>query len=100
MKTITVSAKARALSALLKSARVGTVVLQSADGQRFALTPIDDWESFDVGGGRDFAAEVKRTARNKRLMKSLAERKSGAKTKGIPLAEVRKRLGLRPLNPE
>lgn len=94
MKTISVSARAKTLNDLLKKAQRETVVLESADGRRFALTMIDDWESYDVGSGRNFAEEVERTGKNRRLMKSLAARPKTAKGEGIPLAEVRKQLGL------
>jgi hypothetical protein len=49
MKAFSVSARAKTLNELLKKARRGTVILQSADGQRFALTSVHDWEGFDVG---------------------------------------------------
>lgn len=98
MKAIAVSARARTLNELLKKARRGTIILESADGQRFALTSVENWEGFDVGSGRDFACEVERTGQNKKLTKSLAARRSKAKNgnvaPGIPLAEVRKQLGL------
>jgi hypothetical protein len=94
MKAISVSPRAKTLNALLKKARRGTVILESADGQRFALASVDDWEGFDVGSDRDFAREVERSSQNKKLMKSLASRRSSAKPRGIPLADVKKQLGL------
>ena len=98
MKAIAVSPRAKTLNELLKKARRGTVILESADGQRFALTSVADWEGFDVGNGRDFAHEVERTGQNKKLMKSLAARRKSAKTadvsRDIPIAEVKQQLGL------
>ncbi len=94
MKAIPVSARAKTVNELLRKARRGTVILESADGQRFALTSIGDWEGFEVGSGRDFAREVERTGQNKKLLKSLAARRKSAKSRGIPLADVKKHLGL------
>ncbi|HEV3007385.1 MAG TPA: hypothetical protein VGX78_23135 [Pirellulales bacterium] len=94
MKTIAISARAKTLNDLLKKARRGTIILKSADGQRYALTSINDWEAFDVGNSDDFAREVERTGKNKRLMKSLAARRKSGKAKGIPLVEVKRQMGL------
>jgi hypothetical protein len=79
---------------LLKKARRGTVILESSDGQRFALTAISGWVGFDVGTSRNFAEEVERTVQNKKLMKFLAARHKHGKAPGIPLAEVKKQLGI------
>jgi hypothetical protein len=98
MKAISVSRRAKTLNELLKKARRGTIILESADGQRFALTSVDDWDGFDVGSDRDFAREVERTGQNKKLMKSLAARRkssrAGSIPRGIPLAEAKKQLDL------
>ena len=94
MKSIPVSARAKTLNELLKQARRGTIILESADGQRFALTSVNDWEGFDVGSSRDFADEEERTGKNKRLMKSLATRRKRVTGKSIALAEVKQQLGL------
>ncbi len=94
MKTIAVSPRAKTLNELLKKARRGTIILESADGQRFALTSVNHWEGFDVGNSDDFAVEVERTGKNKRLMKSLAARRKGSKADGHSLAEVKRQLGL------
>ena len=94
MKTIAVSARAKTLNELLKKARRGVVVLEAADGQRFALTAVSNWEGFDVGMSNDFADEVERTGSNKKLMKFLAARRKGVKGKGVPLADVKKQLGI------
>ena len=69
------------------------LILQAAGGQRFALTAIgENWEGFEVGSGGDFAQEVKATEQNEDLMGFLARRRRGKKR--IPLAEVKKQLGL------
>ena len=92
MKTFTVPARAKTLNALLKKARRRSVILESADGQRFVLASINDWEGFEVGHSRNFAEEVKRTGQNKKLLTVLAARRSG--DKGIPLKEVKRRLAI------
>ena len=84
MKTVTVSARARALNDLLKKARRKEVILESSDGQRFVLASIADWEAYEVGDDDDIT-------KNKRLMKHLTTRRRNRK--GIPLAEVKTRLG-------
>jgi len=98
MKAISVSPRAKTLNDLLKKARRGTIILESADGQQFALMSVDDWEGFDVGSDRDFAREVVRTRQYKKLMKSLAARRDSGKAgkipRGIPIANVKKQLGL------
>jgi hypothetical protein len=93
MKTITVSARSKTLNGLLKQAGRSGLILQSAKGHRFVLASIEGWQSYDVGVGVDFADEVKRTVRNKRLMKTLADRRRGGKR--IPLANVKQELGLK-----
>ena len=92
MRTITVPAGAKTLNDLLKKARRSGLILQSVDGQRFVLASIESWQGFDVGAGNDFGREVKLTARNRKLMKFLAGRRSHDKT--IPLAKVKEQLGL------
>lgn len=80
------------LNDLLKNAGRAGLILQSADGHRFVLASIEDWQGYDVGVGNDFAGEVKRTIRNKTLMKALAARRGNGKR--IPLAKVKAELGL------
>jgi hypothetical protein len=53
MKTIAVSARDKTINDLLKKARRGTIILESANGQRFALTSVNDWEAFDVPSGSE-----------------------------------------------
>jgi len=57
--------------------------------------PLSEWRAFYVGDSDDFAEEVKATSQNKELMKFLDERtKKSKNSKRIPIAEVRKQLGL------
>jgi len=94
MKPILVSARSKTVNELLKKARCGTVILESSDGQRFALTAIANWEGFDIGTSRSFAQEIERTRKNKRLMKFLAARRKRSNAPGIPLADVKKQLDI------
>ncbi len=93
MKTITVPARSKTLNKLLKKAGRTGLILQSANGHRFVLASIEGWQGYDVGAGDDFADEVKRTVRNKKLMKTLADRRRGGKR--IPLAKLKAELGLK-----
>jgi hypothetical protein len=95
MKPVSVPPQAKTLNNLLKKARRRNVILESADGERFVLASIAQWQGFDVGSSDDFGVEVKRTARNKKLAKLMAERR--AKDKGKPrisLDKVRTELRL------
>jgi hypothetical protein len=93
MKVITIPSEEKTLNELFEKAQHAGLVLQSAGGQRFVLASIDeDWEGFDVGSGDDFEQETKLTVQNKELMKFLSQRRSQGKR--IPLAEVKKELGL------
>ena len=95
MKTITVSTRAKTLNALLKKARRRSLILESADGERFVLTSITNWEGFAVGSSADFAVEVKRTAQNKSLAKLMAERRAQDKGRQrLSVEDVRKELGI------
>ena len=79
MKTVTVSPRARTLSALLKEAQRGGLILRSSDGREFVLAEIDD-----------FDREIELTRKNKRLMKLLDDR--AKQTETISMAEARARL--------
>jgi hypothetical protein len=79
VKTLTVSARERALSALLERAQRGGVILRSPEGREFILAEIDD-----------FDREIELTRKNKRLMKLLDER--ARQTRTISLAEAAARL--------
>ncbi|HLE29053.1 MAG TPA: hypothetical protein VI793_13095 [Anaerolineales bacterium] len=92
MKTVTISVRAKTVNTLLKRARRNGLILQTADGQRFVLASLENWIGFEVGEGKDFAREVRLTAKNKKLMRFLAERRSHGKR--IPLAKVKEQLGL------
>ncbi len=81
MRTLTVSARERAVSALLRRAQRGGVILRSPEGREFILAEIDD-----------FDREIELTRRNKRLMKLLDDR--ARQTRTISLAEAEARLGL------
>lgn len=80
MKTLTISPRQRAVSALLRRAHRGGVILLSPDGREFILAEIDD-----------FDREIELTRKNDRLMKLLDER--AKQTRTIPLAEAAARLG-------
>ena len=95
MTTIFVPTKAKALNSLLDKARHRNIVIESADGERFVLASIKQWQGFDVGDSDDFTEEAERTAQNKKLAKAMADRRM--KDKGEPrlsAAQVRKEIGL------
>jgi len=79
MKTLTISPDDKAVSALLRRAQEGGVILRSPDGREFILAEIDD-----------FDREIELTRKNKRLMKLLDER--AKQTRTIPLVEAAARL--------
>jgi hypothetical protein len=79
MTTRTVTARERALSALLKRAQQGGLILRSPEGREFILAEVDD-----------FDREIELTRKNKRLMKFLDQRAKQAAT--VPLAEAEARL--------
>jgi hypothetical protein len=96
MKPVTVPSGAKVLNSLLRKARRRNVIIESADGERFVLASISDWQGFDVGTSDDFAVEVGRTARNKKLAKLMATRRAKDKGKSRrSLEQVRKELGLK-----
>ena len=79
----------------MRKARRRSVILESASGEQFVLARVTNMQSFYVGASDDFEEEIKATRKNKRLMKLLDKRARTAKQeKGIPLAQVRRRLGL------
>ena len=81
MKTITIPARAKTVTALLKQARRGGLILRSPDGYEFILAEIDD-----------FNREIELTRKNKKLMQLLDER--GRQTRTLKAAEVRAQLGV------
>ena len=80
MKTISIAPGSAEVNALLAQARQEDILVQTADGTRFMLTAIDDFDE-----------EVVRTRRNVQLMALLEERAEQAKT--VPLDEVKRQLG-------
>ena len=81
MKTVTISARAKTITALLRQARRGGLILRSPDGYEFILAEIDD-----------FNREIELTRQNKKLMQLLDER--GKQTATLKAAEVRAQLEL------
>jgi hypothetical protein len=84
MKTFAVTNRSRELKRLLKVAKREDVVLRTPDGDEFVLSLIDD-----------FDYELSRQRQNEKLMAFLDERaRQARKEKGIPLEEVKRRLGV------
>ena len=71
---------------LLDLAKDGTVLLTTSEGREFILTEVGELDE------DDFDAEIEAISRNREFMAFLEER--SRETKRIPLAEVKKRLGL------
>ena len=94
MKAIVVPTRARGINDLLKKARRRSIILESADGERYVLTSVHNWEGFEVGNDTDFGEEVKRTGQNKRLIKFLAERRKHADGSHKSLQDIKQELGL------
>jgi hypothetical protein len=96
MKPVSVSSTSKVLNSLLKKARRRNVILESANGERFVLASISDWQGFDVGYSQDLSTETKRTARNKDLAKLMSGRRAKDKVKpSVSAEEVKKQLGLK-----
>ena len=94
MKALMTSAESDTLDDLLKKARRRDVFLQAADGEQFVLARVTDMQAFDIGSSDDFEWEIEVTRKNEKLMEFLNERGATRRTgQGIPLAEVRRRLG-------
>lgn len=81
MKTVNISPRTKTLTALLKRAKRGGLILRSPDGHEFILAEIND-----------FDREIELARQNKKLMKLLDER--GKQTKTLKASEVRAQLGL------
>lgn len=94
MKTIAISPQAETVNNLLRQAQHDGVILQSPDGERFILTPLNDFVGYDVGESDDFAEEAERTVANQDLMDVLAERKNRNAGRYLSAEEVRRRLEL------
>ncbi len=82
MKTITVSASARTLNALLIQALDENLILKTEDGREFLLAELD---SFD--------REIELTRQNEELMRLLDQR--GREKATVSLAEAREKLGIK-----
>jgi hypothetical protein len=82
MKTIKVNGSKPSLKKVLQLAARGDVVLQTAEGKEFVLSPVDD-----------FSLEVALVRQNQALMRFLARRSKEAKK--YTVSQVRSRLGLR-----
>lgn len=95
MKTIILSEPSKEVNELLQMAQDTTLLLQTSDGSQFVLTRMTDLQAFYVGDSDDLATEIAVARANQALMEFLDERGAGTEPgKGIPLAEVRRRLGL------
>ena len=78
MRTVTVSARARTLNALLKQALEESILIRGLDGHEFILAEIDDFDH-----------EIDLVRQNAELMRLLDRR--GQRKATIPLAEARAR---------
>jgi hypothetical protein len=97
MRATTISVESEILNDLLQKALREDLILQAADGEQFVLARVTDTQAFYVGNSDDFEQEVVAARKNKRLMKFLDERGAARDTgKGIPFAEVRRRLDSSP----
>jgi hypothetical protein len=85
VKTIDAGAVS-SLAELLDLARSEAVRLTTPEGREFLLTEVGE------PGEAEFLAEVEATGQNRELLALLEER--SRETKRVPLAEVRRRLGL------
>jgi hypothetical protein len=85
VKTIDAGAVS-SLTELLDLARSETVRLTTSEGREFLLTEVGE------SGEAEFQAEVEATGQNRELLMFLEER--SRESNRVPLAEVRRRLGL------
>ena len=81
MKTIDLSPQMISITDVLAQARREDLVVRDKDGSEFVVMAIDDFDK-----------EIIETRKDKALMAFLEER--ARQTETIPLAEVRKQLGL------
>jgi hypothetical protein len=81
MKTVSIPAQSTEIDALLDDAREDSLLVRTADGSEFVVTPVDD---FDL--------ELVRTRQNDKLMALLDER--ARQTACVSLEEVKRQLGL------
>lgn len=83
MKTVSITPAAADLTSLLEQARDEDLVVQLPDGSQFLLAAVEE---------DDFDEEIARTRKNEKLMAFLDERRKETTT--VPLAEVRRQLGI------
>ena len=83
MKTVSVSKRSRAVTALLEQAREEDVIVRAGDGTQFLIRAMDD-----------FGREIESQRRNKKLMAFLDE--AAQQTEWVPLDQVEKSLHLPP----
>jgi hypothetical protein len=81
LKTISVSARSKALAGLLEAARKGAVILRDAEGREYILAELDD-----------FDREIRLAREDSDLMRFLDER--GRPSETLSLAEVKEALGV------
>ena len=81
MKTVTLSGRSKAVTALLKRARRENLILRTPDGHEFILAELND-----------FNREIELTRQNKRLMQMLERRATQPAT--VSLEQAKSELGL------
>ncbi len=86
------TAREKFLFDLLMTVQTERLILQTTDGKQFALLSLEEWQGFEIGDSDDFEQEVQATTENSELLAFLAARRSGGPR--VPLAEVKKQLGL------
>ena len=94
MNTVSVSPRAKTLNALLKTARLHDLILESAEGERFMLTSLDRWQGFEIGDSDDFTEEIKRTVQNRELTQLLDDRRRESKEQRYSIEEIKQELGI------
>jgi|GEM_PF-250567 len=92
MKVITVSDREPSLFNLLHQTTTEGLILQTPDGQKFLLSPLEGWTSFEIEDTEDFAQEVAATAANSEFMAFLEARKQQSAT--LKMETVMEQLGL------
>lgn len=94
MKVVTISEQSETLNEIFRLAQKTDLILRLQDGTQFYLAHVTNEQTFFIGEDDDFEQEIILTRQNKALMKFLDERGAKNKGRGIPIEEVRKRLGL------
>ncbi|MGA0201263.1 MAG: hypothetical protein ACO3NK_19480 [Prochlorotrichaceae cyanobacterium] len=73
------------------------VILQTTDGQKFLLSPLNNWHGFEVQDTEDFEQEVKSTSKNSELLEFLSTRNQNnpnSNKQRVSIAQVKNQLGL------